>query len=143
MDDLIEPLGALLLILHDANTTLKLRKWFYFQLYVEYLDQIISYRELTVSETHIHAFRHFELPRLLRKLPSLLGACNVYEIFTKTFATIGRPPNRLTQKDARRRQKRLGQLDKEICEGARTAQKWGATMLRPYMDGTIFIVLTD
>lgn len=64
------------------------------------LEQIIYYGKLTVSESHIHAFRNFEFLRPLRKLHSLLGACNVYEKFTKKFATIDLPSNRLTQKDA-------------------------------------------
>lgn len=100
MDDLIELFGAVLLLLHDANKTSKLRKWFCFQLYVKYLEQIVFYGKLTVSENHIHAFRNFKFLSPLRKLHSLLGACNVYEKFTKKFVTVGRPSNRLTQKDA-------------------------------------------
>ncbi|KAL4278557.1 hypothetical protein GQ457_03G018690 [Hibiscus cannabinus] len=65
---------------------------------VEFLDHIISERELVVDPAKVEAITKWPMPTNIREVLGFLGISNYYQKFIKNFATIAAPISNLLRK---------------------------------------------
>ncbi len=94
-------LEAVMSRLHSAGLTVKPSKCLWAQSQVEYLGYLVGNGTVAVPEARVKAIRDYKLPVTKADLKSFLGLLSYYRKFIPTFASITKPLNVLTHRDAK------------------------------------------
>ncbi len=92
-------LEAVMSRLRSAGLTVKPSKCLWAQSQVEYLGYLVGNGTVAVPEARVKAIRDYKLSKA--DLKSFLGLLSYYRKFTPTFASIAKPLNVLTHRDAK------------------------------------------
>ena len=93
-------LACVLKRLREAGLKLKPAKCNLLQKEVRYLGHVISENGISIDPVKTDAIRKWPTPQCRREILQFLGLANYYRRFIKDFASVSRPLQRLTEKNA-------------------------------------------
>jgi hypothetical protein len=78
----------------------KLEKCVFYAPSIDYLGVILEKGVTRMDPIKISGIKDWPTPKTVKDIRSFLGFCNFYHPFIRGFATVARPLNELTRKDA-------------------------------------------